>query len=82
MVLPSGGVAGLWFFAVLDHPPAKAVRPDASGRFRWVQSENGVRKMANNLRIVERIQGGHYVIISCRLDNSFRPVSVCDGPKN
>jgi hypothetical protein len=47
-----------------------------------VQSENGVRKMANNLRIVERIQGGYCVIINCRLENSFRPVPVCDGPKN
>jgi hypothetical protein len=41
-----------------------------------------VRKMANNLRIVERIQDGHYVIINCCLENSFRPVPVCDGPKN
>jgi hypothetical protein len=46
------------------------------------KAKTDVRKMANNLRIVGRIQGGHCVIINWRLENLFRPVPVCDGPKN
>jgi hypothetical protein len=56
-MLPAGG------FLTSCPPPANAAQPDASGGSKGNKVKPDMRKMANNLRIVGRIHGGHCVII-------------------